>query len=153
MTRLPEPPDSATPAGRRPRPSLDVPVDIAEEAPPFDPDRELWGAVFMVPDRHWDIATARPDHPGACAHYQAGDRTAVLVKGTDADNLRTFHGYFLVGPTDGNGLEKRTGFELVPRPFRVHRLRVYYPERYLGRLDDSTRLALCEELARLHPEE
>ena len=59
----------------------------------------------------------------------------------------------MVAPTEGNGLEKHTAFELYPRPTRLRRLLLYYPERYLGRLDEGTRLALCEELARLMPEE
>jgi hypothetical protein len=131
------------------------PVDDepASPLPPFDADRDLWGAVFMVPDSHWKIRTSRPDHPGACVHYRAGDRSAILLKGTDVDNLRSQKGYYVVHPTDENGLETSTAFELYPRPFRLHKLLVYYPERYLGRLDESVKLAMCEELARLYPEE
>jgi hypothetical protein len=107
----------------------------------------------MVPDRHWDITTSRDDHPGACVHYQPGDRGAILLKGTDAEHPRSLKGYYVVAPTEQNGLDKPTAFEIYPRPFRLHRLLLYYPERYLGRLDEGERLAICEELARLYPEE
>jgi hypothetical protein len=105
----------------------------------------------MVPDSHWGISTSRPDHPGACVHYQDG-RAPVLVKGTDRYNPRDLRPYYEVEPSAENGLNKPTAFELYPRYIRLHRLRLYYPERYLGRLDEGTRLALCEELARLFPE-
>jgi hypothetical protein len=114
----------------------------------------LPGAVLMVPNRHWGFESlTSEDHPGACAHCQEGARQAILVKGTDADNVRSPRRFYFVAPTLGNGLQKRTGFELVPRYFRLHRIRLFFPERHLGRLDDADLHGLCEELARLHPEE
>ena len=58
----------------------------------------------------------------------------------------------LIGAAD-LALLKPTAFRLEPRYFRLHKVRLFYPERYLGRLDDGVVLALCEELSRLHPEE
>ncbi len=120
----------------------------------FDPDKDLPAAVFMIPNRYWgfELLTS-DDHPGACAHYLGRTREAILVKGTDADNVRSPRRFYFVAPTPGNGLSKETAFELVPRYFRLHRIRLFYPERQLGWLDDATFHGLCDELARLHPEE
>jgi hypothetical protein len=119
----------------------------------FDPESALPGAVLMVPNRHWgfEVASAA-DHPGVCTHHRPATADAVLVKGTDAEHVRFPHRYFIVRPTDGNGLSKRTAFELVPRPFRLHRLKLFFPERHLGRVDEFTLQHLQAELARLHPE-
>jgi hypothetical protein len=116
---------------------------------PLDPDQDLPGAVFMVPNRHWGFEShSSEDHPGVCAHYPPQGRDAILVKGTDAEHIRVPRRYYVVAPTEGNGLQKPTAFELVPRYFRLHRLRLFYPERYLGRIEVATLHALCEELAR-----
>jgi hypothetical protein len=140
----------------RPRSSGDPPEGEAGEATPavFDAAGDLPGAVFMVPNRHWGFeGTSSDDHPGACAHYRERARQAILVKGTDADTVRSPRRYYFVAPTSGNGLTKETAFELVPRYFRLHRIRLFYPERHLGWLDDAALHGLCDELARLHPEE
>lgn len=120
----------------------------------FDADRQLPGAVLMVPNKHWGFEiVSSSDHPGACAHYSPGGGDAILVKGTDAEHIGNRRGYFLVDATLQNGLKKQTAFRLVPRPFRLRRLKLYFPERYLGRLEPSVLKALQEDLAREHPEE
>jgi hypothetical protein len=143
----PEPPVRT----RKPRPRRpDEPDDTAAEPRPLEPDEDLPGAVFMVPNRQWGFESlVSDDHPGACLHGQAADRDAVLVKGTDADHVRVPRRYHVVAPTPDNGLQKPTAFELVPRYVRLHRLRLFYPERYLGRLDADALLALRDELARV----
>ncbi|MBV9123315.1 MAG: hypothetical protein JO112_08160 [Planctomycetes bacterium] len=144
---------------RRPRPRSQDRSEEAEdrEAAPaavFDPAQDLPGAVFMVPNRQWGFeGLTSDDHPGACAHYQERTREAILVKGTDAGHVRLPRRFYVVAPTPGNGLSKETAFELVPRYFRLHRVRLFYPERHLGRLDEAALHGLCDELARLHPEE
>ena len=41
----------------------------------------------------------------------------------------------------------------VPRwYFRLHRLKLYFPERHIGSLDGTTLRTLRDELARLNPE-
>ncbi len=133
------------------------PEDLFEsqvEPEPFDPVAALPGAVLMVPNRQWGFeVVSAADHPGACTHYREQAVAAVLVKGTDAEHIRNPRRYFLADPTTENGLQKRTAFELVPRLFRLHRMRLFFPERHLGRLDEATLQALRAELARLHPEE
>jgi hypothetical protein len=120
----------------------------------FDADARLPGAVFMVPNRHWGFAVVSgSDHPGACIHYQPGAKDAILVRGTDADNVRYPRGYFFADASEENGLKKRTAFRLVPEPIRLHRLKLYFPERHLGYLEAAVLHALRAELARLHPEE
>ena len=112
------------------------------------------GAVFMVPNRDWDFESPTSEnHPGACLYDQVAERQAVLVKGSDADACPHAPEIFFVAPTSGNGLQKPTAFELVPRYFRHHRLKLFFPERHLGRLDDATLQGLHTELARLGPEE
>jgi hypothetical protein len=92
------------------------------------------------------------DHPGACAFYRSEQRNGVLVSGTDADNVR-WGKYLFVDPTEENGLSKATAFKLVPRYIRLHKLKLYFPERHIGRLDKTTLQTLRDELARLNPEE
>jgi hypothetical protein len=143
---------------RRPRSrsnneSAEAEATEAAPAAVFDPAEDLPGAVFMVPNRHWGFeGPTSDDHPGACAHYRERARQAILVKGTDAENVRSPRLFYFVAPRAGNGLSKETAFELVPRYFRLHRIRLFYPERHLGWLDDATLHGLCDELARLHPE-
>jgi hypothetical protein len=128
--------------------------DAGSEPEVFDADALLPGAVLMVPNRHWGFeVVSATDHPGACTHYQPGANDAILVKGTDAENVRNPRRYFFTDATPGNGLHKRTAFELVPLPFRLHRLKLLFAERYLGRLENLVLQALRAELARLHPEE
>jgi hypothetical protein len=120
----------------------------------FDAVAVLPGAVLMVPNRHWGFeVVSATDHPGACTHYEPGAKDAILVKGTDAENVRHVRRYFFAEGTESNGLSKRTAFELVPRPFRLHRLKLLFPERYLGRLEGPVLQALRAELARLYPAE
>ncbi|MGF1583047.1 MAG: hypothetical protein ACFCD0_27320 [Gemmataceae bacterium] len=124
----------------------------AEDA--FQPDRDLLGEVFMIPNKHWDFENvSSSDHPGACFNYRSAKREGGLVKGTDSAKVRYSWRYIHVEATDQNGLDKRTAFETVPRYFRFHRLRLYYPERRLGNLGNETLQRLRDELARLHPED
>jgi hypothetical protein len=147
-----EPPEE--PPARPRKPHFRLPLDRDEEEPvptfnPLDPDHDLPGAVFMVPNEQWEIdSTTSTDHPGACVHYQERPGSAILVKGTDAVHVRNAPGYYVVEPTPENGLDKPTAFELMPRYFRLHKVRLFYPQRYLGRLDDATLFALFDELAR-----
>jgi hypothetical protein len=121
---------------------------------PFDAGTDLPGAVLRVPNRHWGFeVVSATDHPGACTHYRPRASDAILVKGTDAEHVRNPRRFFFVDAGPENGLRKRTAFELVPRPFRLHRLKLLFPERQLGRLGEATLQALRAELARLHPEE
>lgn len=159
MSATPDGPDDPHEAPRRPhaaRPRADdeEPAVASSPAPTFDPEAELPGAVFMVPNAQWGFdSLTSEDHPGACVHYQPAQRQGVLVKGTDAGHVRSPWRYFFLEATLGNGLGKRTAFELRPRFFRLHRLKLYHPERHLGRLDDGALRALRAELARLYPEE
>jgi hypothetical protein len=136
-----------------PHESLDPP-DSPPEPLDFEPTRDLPGAVFMIPNRHWGFeAVSTVDHPGACLHYSQTDHEGLLLQGTDANNVPRSRVFYVVQPTAENGLQIPTAFRLAPRYFRGHRLRLYFPQRYLGRLDEDTLLALRDELARLNPEE
>jgi hypothetical protein len=150
--------DPREPPARPRKPRFRLPADPEEDEPAptstLDPDRDLPGCIFMVPNEQWDIESATStDHPGACVHYQEASHSAILVKGTDVENLRDLRGYRIVVPAANNGLSRPTAFELVPRYFRLHKIRVLYPERHLGTLDEATLFALCEELARACAEE
>ncbi len=123
------------------------------ESEPFDADRDLPGAVLMVPNQDWGFeVVSATDHPGACTHHQTAANRAYLVKGTDAEHIRNPRGYFFVDSDTLSGLKKRTAFELVPRRFRLRRLKLFFPERCLGRLDDATLQSLRSVLVRLYPE-
>ena len=132
----------------------DDPQAAGAEPELFDPFGTLLGAVVMVPNRHWGFeGVTSTDHPGACTHVEMTGQEATLVKGTDAENIRNARSYLVVEPTPENHLSKPTAFELVPRRFRVHRLKLYFLGRQLGYLDGATLQALRTQLARLHPEE
>jgi hypothetical protein len=150
---LPDPPPVRTRRGRTSDESDGTPGDGAEPQL-FEARAVLPGAVLMVPNRHWGFeVVSAADHPGACTHVRQGEVEAVLVKGTDADHVRRPRGYYFVEAGQESGLSKRTAFELVPFLFRVHRLKLFFPERFMGRLDEATLSAIRAELARLHPEE
>ncbi len=107
----------------------------------------------MIPNTHWGFeVVSAADHPGACAFYRPERKNGILVSGTDADNVRR-EKYLFVDPSEENGLSKLTAFKLVPRYFRLHKLKLYFPERHIGRLDGTTLRTLRDELARLNPEE
>jgi hypothetical protein len=130
----------------------DAPAPTAPEI--FEPFSALLGVVLMVPNAHWGFeGVTSDDHPGTCTHVATTGQSATLVKGTDADHIRFPRGYYFVDPTEENGLTKQTAFELVPRRFRMHRLRTYFPERRMGQLSGGTLQSLRTELERLHPEE
>lgn len=120
----------------------------------FDADRQLPGAVLMVPNDHWGFRNeSSDDHPGACAEYRPGANVATMVKGTDAEHVEGRPDHFFVDASKGNGLKKRTAFELFRRRFRLHRLKLLFAERYLGRLEPQVLKDLQAELARVHPED
>lgn len=130
------------------------PPDASTESAILEPDRDLPGAVMMIPNRHWGFETVSAvDHPGVCLNYSHARREGLLLMGTDVDHMRHPHLYYVVEPTPVNGLQKLTAFRLVPRYFRWHRLQLYFPQRHIGRLDERTLLAIRDELARLNPQE
>ena len=130
------------------------PSESSAESISFEPARDLPGAVLMIPNRQWGFeVVSADDHPGACLDYSAARHDGLLLQGTDADNVRHPRLYCIVEPTTENGLQKLTAFRLAPRHFRLHRLKLYFPERHIGRLDGDTLLTLRDELARLNPEE
>jgi hypothetical protein len=154
LPEMPDPEPRGRPRRNRLRDESEEPAGGGREPELFDADALLPGAVLMVPDRHWGFEVVSAiDHPGACTHYQAGANDAIMVKGTDADHVRYARGYFFADASAENGLQKRTAFELMPRPFRLHRLKLFFPERYIGRLEEAVLQSVRAELARVHPEE
>ncbi|HET6882054.1 MAG TPA: hypothetical protein VFI31_17940 [Pirellulales bacterium] len=120
----------------------------------FDADRELPGAVLMVPNRHWGFEVeSAADHPGACTEYEPGETEAIFVHGTDADRIRSLRNYFIVEATEQNGLKKRTAFKLTPHVLRLHKIKLLFANRYLGRLEQGVFEALKTALARRNAEE
>ena len=143
---------NAAPVRHRPSQAGEA-TNAPEDAPVLEP-AELPGAVLMIPNRHWGYELAHVvDHPGACAFHDPGALDAVLVSGTDAENMRARRAYHVAEPTPENGLSKPTAFLLAPRTFRLHRLKTYFPERFIGRLSDADLAAIRAELARLFPAE
>jgi hypothetical protein len=97
-----------------PHESLDPP----DPPEPFDfePTRDLPGAVFMIPNRHWGFeVVSAVDHPGTCLHYSQTRHDGLLLQGTDANNVLRSHGYYVVMPTAENGLQIPTAFRLTPQ--------------------------------------
>jgi hypothetical protein len=121
-------------------------------AEPIDAAGLLPGSVFMVPDKTWGFeAPGRVDHPGACLDYPPVARECGILKGSTPSWAARWKPTYIVEPSPGNGLRKRTAFDLVPVRIRKHRLRLMYPERWIGRLDDQDFGEILRELRRLFP--
>src|SRR5437773_5617958 len=65
-----EPPD---PPARPRKPRFRLPAEREDDEPPptstLDPDRDLPGSLYMVPNHLWEIdAPTSTDHPAACGH-------------------------------------------------------------------------------------
>ena len=108
-------------------------------------EKELDRAILMIPDKEWGIRTSAKDHPGLCVSVLAEARRTIFLKGTDRTGRRAMIDRFshVVEPDSENGLSKSTSFKLLPRSIRLHRARIYLPERLLGRLDpDGFRIIL-----------
>lgn len=117
-------------------------------------DSQLPGAVLMVPNKEWRFEVeSAADHPGACTEYQPGETEAIFVHGTDADRIRSLRNYFIVEATEQNGLKKRTAFKLTPHVLRLHKIKLLFANRYLGRLEPRVLDALKIELAQRNAEE
>lgn len=125
-----------------------------DSSPPIS-DEVYLGTVYRVPDAWWGFdAVGRNEHPGACTAVQSEAGQAILLKGTDARNVRrTYSHHVIVKPTTSNGLAKPTAFALEPRPFRMHRVALLHRERQLGRLDDADLELLNEKLREAFPAE
>ena len=100
-------------------------------------EKALQRAILMIPDKEWGIRTSAKDHPGLCLSVLAEARRTVFLKGTDQLNRRAMvdRVSHVVEPDSENGLSKSTSFKLLPRSIRLHRVRLYLPERFLGRLN------------------
>ncbi len=112
-------------------------------------DEEFPASIFAVPDKFWGFyAAGRVDHPGVCVDCHPADGTARLVQGRDAATRRGSRlRVVTIEPTRGNGLTKPTAFELTPRVMPLHRVRLLYPERYMGRMDHDDFQRLTQRIA------
>jgi hypothetical protein len=122
-----------------------------DEPQVVDPEHELPGSVYMVPDRVWGFqALGREDHPGACARCDVGLRQVWMFKGTDPASARLDrYSVLLVEPSAENGLHKTTAFALEPRQVRLHKvLLLHRSTRRLGRLEPAELQSLQAELLR-----
>ncbi len=120
--------------------------------PDLDPQTDLVGVVFDVPDSHWGIETSAEQHPGACTDYQPARHRGVLLQGTDSDNVRPDLAwrYHFLDPDATNGLATRTAFRCIPRYFRLHRLRLLHAGRVRGTLAPADLAALRQRLHQLY---
>jgi hypothetical protein len=115
---------------------------------------ELPGCVWFVPNSLWGIPDpGSSDHPGACLQVLPERKAAGTVKGTDAAHRRRGPVY-VVEPDGSNGLTKATSFQLELRLLRLHKIRTYHTDRYLGRLSVKDLRAMQARLRlSLAPEE
>ena len=93
----------------------------------------------MIPDRQWGfVAPGRTDHPGVCLHVHPQPQQAVFLKGTNAAS-RFGSRYYIVEPTEANGLEKLTAFDIAPRILALQRVRWWSaePRRRCGRVTND----------------
>jgi hypothetical protein len=139
---------------RRPSPSRGSfddngkgPAEVTE----VDPERDLPGSVYAVPDSYWGFeAPGRTSHPGACAHCSAAGQHATFVKGTDVRSSRpNITPILLIQPSAANGLSKETAFALAPRRLRLHKAVLLHYDRKMGALDPDDLARLRGELTRL----
>jgi hypothetical protein len=121
--------------------------------PELDPERDLVGVILDVPDHLWGITTSAPHHPSACTHYEGVTNRGLLVKGTDAENVRAEFRwrYYFILPDGENNLDLQTAFECAaPRFFKRHRLRILLADRRRGRLSDDDLEGMRQRMNELH---
>ena len=104
--------------------------------------------ILMIPDKVWGIRTSATDHPGLCVSVHPEARTTIFIKGTDQQNLRALEDMksMTVHPDTENGLKKPTSFKLVPRQIKLHKVRTYFPERILGKVDEVIFSTIIDKL-------
>jgi hypothetical protein len=103
---------------------------------PKNPSHEMPGDVYMIPDKHWKIITSRTDHPGVCIKCNEEQKQVVLYKGTSATNVSKLYQdcYTFVEPEEKNGLSNCTAFSHQPQIIKLHKVKLYYPQRHIGRV-------------------
>jgi hypothetical protein len=123
------------------------PAEVTE----VDPERDLPGSVYAVPDSYWGFeAPGRTSHPGACSQCSVAGQHATFVKGTDVRSSRPdITPILLIQPSEANGLSKETAFALAPRRLRLHKAVLLHYNRRMGVLDPEDLARLRGELTRL----
>ncbi|MCK5716117.1 MAG: hypothetical protein KAH77_01410 [Thiomargarita sp.] len=106
---------------------------------PIKYNLEIPGDIYMIPDTHWEITTSAKDHPGVCITYADEQRKVILSKGTSAHKIphKYIYAYTIVNPTEKNGLSKSTAFSHITIKIRWHKVKLYYPERHIGRFEQN----------------
>src|SRR5437016_5681478 len=86
--------------------------DDADEREPIrvDPETDLLGSIYRVPDAMWGFwAPFRDWHPGVCVSVHPGTRQVTLIKGTSQlSRLAPGQPAVVIDPTPENGLEVPT---------------------------------------------
>ncbi len=107
---------------------------------------DMIGDIYMVPNKHWGFETINTkDHPGIFCYYDEKQRTVLLFKGM---SFRRHHpkyraSYVVIYPDEENGLTNPTLFSLIPKPIRLHKVKLYYEKgkgnksRYIGKLSQA----------------
>ena len=140
----------------RPRPSRQ-PFDdegVQEtEVMGVDPERDLPGSTYRVPNSYWDIPGGT-FHPGACAWCSIAKQIATFVKGTDVKSARSdITPTLIIQPSPLNGLSKPTAFALAPRPITLKKAVLLHYDRKMGILDPKDLAELRQRLSRLFDQE
>jgi len=114
-----------------------------------DPERDMPGSVYAVPNSYWRIPGGT-SHPGACAYCSVAAQHATFVKGTDVKSARPdITPILLIQPSPVNGLSKPTAFALAPWVLRLNKAVLLHFDRRMGALDPEDLARLRRELSRL----
>ncbi len=110
---------------------------------PEEPNREMPGHVYVVPDKNWGFeAVGRDDHPGICIDCNEKQRKVRLCKGRDFETLNPKYraSYMVILSDDENGLKKDTAFQQKLTEFRLRKVLLYYKgekPRYIGTINKN----------------
>ena len=111
----------------------------AHEQCPDEPCTNSMGHVYRVPNTHLDInVVENMDHYCVFTGCDEKQRFAFLHKGTSKIKPKYKAFYTIVEPNlEENGLSKPTAFEHIPKIVKLHKVKLYYPERHIGKLNQS----------------
>lgn len=105
------------------------------------------GDVYFSPNHDLRIRNWRTtDHPTVCFDLPLDDipqQNLLILKGTDSNGINPFYrsAYLIF---KGSPLVKPTAFSKTPISLPFRTVKLYYPERYLGRLDGNEQQELFQ---------
>lgn len=102
------------------------------------------GDIHNIPNKVWQIPIEKKfQHPGAVLGQGGSYHKARASKGTDADKIWNKKLCYVISASDDNGLDKSTGFDVVPKEIPLVALQAGNLRGHLSYTDLENLLNLC----------